>query len=71
MTARPVVTMDLDTGAFYVNDTYVGHVDEDVPGVSIWSCPLTFEAADLRAIADFLEQLEGANLLSGIREAGE
>lgn len=64
----PVVTMDLDTGRLFLNGTYVGYIDEDMPGVSFGTFALTFEAADLRALADFLDQLAGANLLSEVVE---
>ena len=75
MTARPVVTMDESDESLWLQNperpdypTYLGFIQGAafVPGVR-----LSYEFATARAIADFLEQLEGANLLSGISEVGE
>ena len=72
MTARPVVTMDED-GVLSLDGVERAELCNPY-GVksTVWvydNHPSS--SSDLRAIADFLEQLEGANLLSGIREAGE
>lgn len=64
MTApKPVVTMDEDC---YVSldDVVAGEADGD----KFWPARPTFTAAELRAIADFLDQLAGANLLSEVVE---
>ena len=74
MTARPVVTMDETDESLWLENPerpdqprYLGYISGD----QFHNRGTGYTFAEVRAIADFLEQLEGANLLSGIREAGE
>lgn len=66
-TPRPVVTMD-EAQHLRVNGLVVGAIFyRDKPWIQV----IQYEAhsADtLRAVADFLDQLEGADLLSGVSE---
>lgn len=77
MTARPVVTMDERDETVWLVDPerpdYPRHLGwlEGEKFCTGGRIVQRYTFAEIRAIADFLEQLEGANLLSGIREAGE
>ena len=64
MTApKPVVTMN-EERTLLVNGTSVGGVGDW--GEHAFLVEDRYTAADLRAIADFLDQLAGANLLSEV-----
>ena len=61
---QPVVTMDRD-GEMSLDGKHIGDVERDERGHFVFLA-VDLYPAELRAIADFLDQLEGANLLSEV-----
>lgn len=70
MTARPIITMDEADETLWLIDpdqpakpTHLGYIE----GQTFWQAPrLGLAFVEVKAIADFLCQLEGANLLSAV-----
>jgi hypothetical protein len=55
--------------ALWIDGEQVGEVGTRTGGdLAVWFTPPAVTAAELRAIADFLDQLAGADLLSSVVE---